>query len=55
MGAYSDEQGKRFHQNILDFERKHDGGLAYIWGLLRESDLQYTHKSRKPNHFWTIM
>src|SRR6218665_1027279 len=23
----------------------------YIWGLLQENDLQYTHKSRKQNHF----
>src|SRR6218665_73356 len=23
----------------------------YIWGLLRESDLKYTRKSRKHNHF----
>ena len=57
MGAYSEEQGERFHQDILDFERRYQGQYNenmmgdYIWGLLRESDLQYTRKSRKPTHF----
>jgi len=27
----------------------------YIWGLLRESDFQYTSKSRNHNHVWTIV
>jgi len=27
----------------------------YIWGPLWESDLQYTLKSRKHNHLWTIV
>ena len=57
MVNYSEEQGERFHQDILDFERRYQGQYNenmmgdYIWGLLRESDLQYTHKSRKPTHF----
>ena len=25
MGAYSEEQGERFHQDILDFERRYQG------------------------------
>ena len=25
IGAYSEEQGKRFHQDILDFERRYQG------------------------------
>ena len=25
MGAYSEEQGERFHQDILDFERPYQG------------------------------
>ena len=47
MGAYSEEQGERFHQDILDFERRYQGQYNenmmgdYIWGLIRESDLQY--------------
>lgn len=57
MGAYSEEQGERFHQDILDFERRYQGQYNenmmgdYIWGLLRESDSQYNRKSRKSTHF----
>jgi hypothetical protein len=56
-GAYSEEQGERFHQDILDFERRYQGQYNenmmgdYIWGLIRENDLQYSRKSRKPTHF----
>ena len=25
MGVYSEERGERFHQNILDFERRYPG------------------------------
>ena len=57
MGAYSEEQGERFHQDILDFERRYQGQYNenmmgdYIWGLIRESDLQYNRKSRKTTNF----
>jgi len=57
MGAFSEEQGERFHQDILDFERRYQGQYNenmmgdYIWGLVRESDLQYNPKSRKQTHF----
>ena len=57
MGASSEEQGERFHQDILDFKRRYQGQYNenmmgnYIWGLPRESDLQHTRKSRKPSHF----
>jgi hypothetical protein len=56
-GAYSEEQGGRFHQDILDFECRYQGQYNenmmgdYIWGLIRGSDLQYSRKSRKPTHF----
>ena len=56
MGAYSEEQGEHFHQDILDFEHRYQGQYKknmigdYIWGLLRESSLQYTRKSRKTTH-----
>ena len=56
-GAYSEEQGERFHQDILDFERRYQGQYnkkmmgVYIWGLLRESDSQYNRKSRKSTYF----
>ena len=54
MEAYSEEQGERFHQDILDFEhRQYNKSMMgdYIWGLIKESDLQYTRKSRKTTHF----
>ena len=60
MGAYSEEQGERFHQDILDFERRYQGQYNenmmgdYVWGLLQESNLQYSRKCRKATHFWTI-
>lgn len=57
MGAYSEEQGERFHQDMKHFERRYQGTYNenmmgdYIWGLIRESDLTYNRKSRKTNHF----
>ena len=57
MGAYSEEQGERFHQDIFDFERRYQGQYNenmmgdYIWGLLRESKSQYNRKSRKATYF----
>ncbi|KAL7834398.1 hypothetical protein SRHO_G00286450 [Serrasalmus rhombeus] len=48
MGAYSEEQGERFHQDIMNFECRYQGQYNenmmgdYIWGLIRESDLQYS-------------
>ena len=55
--AYLEEQGERFHPDILDFERRYQGQYnanmmgGYIWGLLREGDLQYACKSRKHIYF----
>ena len=46
MGAYSEKLGKRFHQDILDFERRYPGQYNksmmgdYIWRLIHESDLK---------------
>lgn len=44
MGAYSDEQGERFHQVVIDFESSYQGECNenmnmedYIWGLIREN------------------
>ncbi|KAL6477291.1 hypothetical protein MHYP_G00131260 [Metynnis hypsauchen] len=57
MGAFSEEQGERFHQDIMNFERHYQGQYNenmmgdYIWGLIRESDLQYSRRSRKTTHF----
>jgi hypothetical protein len=56
-GANSKEQGGHFHQDILNFDRRYQGQYDknmmgdYIWGLIRESDLQYSRKSRKTTHF----
>ncbi|KAK8374315.1 hypothetical protein O3P69_018357, partial [Scylla paramamosain] len=42
MGAYSEEQGERFHQNIMNFEQRYQGYFNenmmgdYIWGLIHE-------------------
>ncbi|XP_037400093.1 uncharacterized protein LOC119264997 isoform X2 [Pygocentrus nattereri] len=57
MGAYSEEQRERFHRDIMNFEcryqRQYNENMMgdYIWGLIRESDLQYSRKSRKTTHF----
>lgn len=56
MGAYSEEQGERFHQDVMDFEQRYQGQYNenmmgdYIWGLIRESP--YKHKRTTKNiHF----
>lgn len=42
MGEYSEEQGERFHQDIMNFEQRYQGQYNenmigdYIWGLIRE-------------------
>ncbi len=42
MGAYSEEQGERFHQDLHFFERRYQGQYNerilgdYVWGLIRE-------------------
>ena len=53
LGAYSEEHGECFHQDIKYFEcgyqRQYNKNMMgdYIWGLIQESDLQYQQKSRK--------
>ncbi|CAH1113856.1 unnamed protein product [Psylliodes chrysocephalus] len=58
MGAYSEEQGERSHQDVMDFEQRYQGQYNknmmgdYIWGLIRESP--YKHKRTTKNiHFRT--
>ena len=57
MGAYSEEHGERFHQDMREFERRYQGAYDakmmgdYVWCLIRESDLQYRRKCRKTVHF----
>ena len=46
MGAYSEKLGERFHQDILDFERRYPEQYNkrimgdYIWRLMHESDFR---------------
>ena len=56
MGAYSEERGERFHQDIMNFEQRYQGQYNenmmgdYIWGLLRE--ITYEHKRKSDTvHF----
>ena len=57
LGAFSEEQGERFHQDAREIERRYQGqcneGMLgdYIWGLVRECDHVYSRKSRKSVHF----
>lgn len=57
MWVYSEEQGERFHQDILDFERRYEGHYNqnamgdYIWGFISERDVHISCKSRKKINF----
>ncbi|GBP38096.1 hypothetical protein EVAR_80377_1 [Eumeta japonica] len=50
MGAYSEKQGERFHQDIMNFEQRCQGQYNenmigdYIWGLLRERTFEHKKK-----------
>jgi len=56
MGAFSEEQGERFHQDVMDFEQRYQGQYNenmmgdYVWGLIREGSS--SHKRYTKNiHF----
>lgn len=57
MEAYSEEQGERFHQDIIDSERRYQGHYNEnmiedcVWGLIHQNDLEHNRKSQKPSHF----
>lgn len=57
MGAYSEEQGERFHQDLRSFEHRYQGKYNermmgdYIWNIVRESKEVNRRKCRKSNHF----
>ena len=57
MGAYSEEQGERFHQDLKEFERRYQGQYNenimgdYIWGLVRDSDSVYNRQSKRTCNF----
>lgn len=54
--AYSDMQGERFHQDIIDFEPHFQGSYNknvmgdYISVLIRKNILKYKRKSWKTSH-----
>lgn len=56
LGAFSDEHGERFHQDISEIEQRFNGRYSsnmlgeYCWSLLR--DTKVIHKRRSTsNHF----
>lgn len=57
MGDYSEEHGERFHQDVMDFEKRYQGQYNermmgdYIWSLVRETQPLHRRKSRKSVHF----
>ena len=57
LSVYSEEMCERFHLDIKDFESRYQAQYNenmigdYIWGLIREGDLEYRRKSRKTTHF----
>lgn len=58
LGAVSDEQGERFHQDMSDLEKRYQGKKHtsmmgdYCWLLLRETDNTfYNRQSRSRKHF----
>lgn len=58
LGAESDEQGERFHQEIMAIEKRYQGSWGpnmmadYCWGLIRETPQEsYKRKSNKTLHF----
>lgn len=52
LGAVSDEQGERFHQDIQTMEKRYQGRWDpkmmgdYCWFLKRESDINHKRKSQ---------
>lgn len=57
LGAVSDEQGERFHQDILTMEHRYQGHWNpsmmgdYCWGLVRESDETANKRRALLSHF----
>lgn len=56
LGAYSDEHGERFHQDIADMEDRYNFRYIpnmigeYVWSLLRDTKAMHKRRGRK-NHF----
>ena len=53
MGDYSEEHGERFHQHVMEFEKRCQGQYNermmgdYVWGLVRETQTPHRRKNRK--------
>lgn len=58
-GAFSDEQGERFHQDILTMEHRYQGHWTpsmmgdYCWFLIRETDETSYKRRASSSHFGT--
>lgn len=56
LGAYSEEQGERFHQDVMNFEKRYQGQYNenmmgdYIWVLIRKSPNLH-RRNTKSVHF----
>jgi len=54
LGAYSEEQGERFHQDIKEMERRYQGRwnvnmmADFCWNLKRETEKRGVKRKRKP-------
>ena len=52
LGHVSEEQGERFHQDIMVMEKRHQGKWDeammgdYIWSLIRDCPTHHKRKSR---------
>ena len=57
MGAYLEEHGERFQQEVLVFEKRSQGEYNarvigdYIWGMVCDTNQQYARKRRKSKCF----
>lgn len=53
LGAFSDEHGERFHQEMLSIEKRFSGKFQtsmlgdYCWSILRNSDCQYKRQGTR--------
>ena len=54
LGAYSEEQGERFHQDIKEMERRYQGRwnvnmmADFCWNLMREIEKRGVKRKGKP-------
>ena len=57
MGDYSEEHGERFHQDVMEFEKRYQGQYNehmmgdYVWNLIRETQPSQQRRSRSCVYF----